>query len=66
MQSRLRNRKPTKAPALRSWRVVLLRNRGELLGYVDAVDPVSAEGAAVRAFNLSSWQSRRLLVREHL
>jgi len=34
--------------------------------HVDAADAVSAEAAAVRAFNLNVWQSKRLLIQERL
>ena len=32
------------------WRVVLLRSKGELLGYVDAHDAAGAEAAAAEQF----------------
>jgi len=41
-----------------------MRNRGKLLGYVEAVDLKSAETAAVKAFDLDSDQRTRLLVQE--
>jgi hypothetical protein len=47
-----------------SWRVVLVRSRGELLGFVDASDRTEAELVAVRTFNLSQEDRKRLLVRE--
>ena len=37
----------------RRWRIILLRSKGQLLGYVDAVDEP-----------LDAFQSRRLLVQE--
>ena len=46
--------------------MVLIRNRGEFLGYVDAANAASAEVAAVLAFNLSPWHGRRLLIQERL
>ena len=36
----------------------------QFLGYVEAPDRAAAEVAAVRAFNLSKEQRKRLLVRE--
>ena len=48
----------------RRWRVVLLRSRGQLLGYVDAHDAQAAEAVAAAQFRLESWQARRLLVYE--
>lgn len=48
----------------RRWRIVLMRSRGELLGYVDASDALAAEAAAAEQFRLDGWQRRRLLVYE--
>jgi hypothetical protein len=48
----------------RRWRVVLIRSKGELLGFVDAPDPQAAEVAATAQFGLDEFQSRRLLVQE--
>ena len=50
----------------RSWRVTLIKNRVELLGYVDAVDNTAAELAAIKAFNLSEEDRKRIIVRERL
>jgi hypothetical protein len=36
------------------------------LGYVDAPDQKAAEIAAAKAFMLTEWQRKRLLVRERL
>ena len=55
-----------KAPLLRSWGATLIRKRGQFLGWVEARDREAAEAAAVRAFNLSDDQRRRLLVRERV
>ena len=44
--------------------MILIRSRGAFLGYVDAIDAKAAELAAVRAFNLSGEQRKRLVVRE--
>ena len=41
----------------RRWRIILLRSKGQLLGYVDAA-------AAAEQFKLDAVQSRRLLVQE--
>jgi hypothetical protein len=44
MSLRLRSRaKSSKAPELGSWGVVLIRSRGQLLGYVEAPDRNPAE-----------------------
>ena len=40
------------------------KNTGQFLGYVEAPDRAAADLAAVRAFNLSGEQRKRLLVRE--
>jgi hypothetical protein len=61
-----RSRASVKRKATRSWGVVLIRGRGQLLGYVQAPDLKAAEAAAVRQFNLSEEQRRRLLIRERL
>ena len=44
--------------------VVLMRSRGELLGYVDATDAQAAEAVVAEQFRLDGWQRRRLLVQE--
>jgi hypothetical protein len=48
----------------RRWRIVLMRSKGELLGYVDATDVQAAEAVAAEQFRLDGWQRRRLLVWE--
>jgi hypothetical protein len=40
------------------------QDRAQVLGFVDAPDQVSAEVAAVKAFNLDDEQRHRLLVQE--
>jgi hypothetical protein len=47
-------KKPT-AAKLRSWRVIIMRSRGEYLGSV-----------AIKQFALDDDQQRRLLIRERL
>ena len=49
---RARTAAKRKAAVPRQWRVILIRSRGELLGYVDAPDAQAAEAAAMRAFSL--------------
>jgi hypothetical protein len=56
----------SKASRLRSWAVIILRNRGDLLGFVEAPDVNAAEAAAVKAFDLNEHQRSRLLLRERL
>ena len=56
-------KKPT-AAKLRSWRVVIMRSRGEYLGSVEAPDREGAEAVAIKQFALDDDQRRRLLIRE--
>jgi hypothetical protein len=51
-------------PHKKAWRVILIRKRGEFLGYVEAPDPKTAEVAAIRAFDLNYHKRKRLMVRE--
>jgi len=53
--------KPT-AAKLRSWRVSIIRKRGQYLGTVEAPNEKGAEAAAVAEFDLSDEQRRRLVV----
>ena len=62
MSSRSRIKVPAKKP--RSWAITLIKSRGVLLGYVEALDEKAAELAAAKAFTLTEWQRKRLLVRE--
>ena len=62
MSSRSRIKVPAKK--LRSWAVTLIKNRGVFLGFV--ADQKAAELAAAKAFTLSEWQRKRLLVRERI
>jgi hypothetical protein len=48
----------------RRWRVVLLRNRGEILGEVEASDVAAAKAAAVVQFELDDFQRNRIMVQE--
>jgi hypothetical protein len=48
----------------RAWRVAIIRKRGEYLGTVEAVDKEAAEAAAVKAFDLTDEQRKRLVVQE--
>jgi hypothetical protein len=54
---RSRIRVPAKKP--RSWAVTLIKNR-----FVEAPDQKAAELVAAKAFTLSEWQRKRLIVRE--
>jgi hypothetical protein len=61
---------PKKGSPVRSWRVSLIRNRSQYLGYVStrylgyviADDEATAEAAAAKMFNLDTKQRARLVV----
>ena len=62
-----RRPKPNDTPAklaarMRSWRVILLRGKGQLLGEVEAADEKAAEAAAAVQFELNNEQRKRLAV----
>jgi hypothetical protein len=63
-----RRRGPAKkkvgAAKLRTWRVSILRNRVQFLGFVEAPDRQTAEAAAAKQFNISEEQRTRLIVQE--
>jgi tRNA threonylcarbamoyladenosine modification (KEOPS) complex Pcc1 subunit len=48
----------------RRWRVVLLRNKGEILGQVEAADLASAKAAAALQFDLDEIQRNRIMVQD--
>jgi hypothetical protein len=56
-------RKPT-AAKLRSWRVSLIRKRGQYLVTVEAPNEKAAEAAVMAEFDLSAEQRQRLVVSE--
>jgi hypothetical protein len=47
-----------RAIAPRSWRALLIRSKGQVLGDVDAPSRETAEAEAVRTFNLSPEQRK--------
>jgi hypothetical protein len=47
-------------------RVIIMRSRGEVLGYVEALDRERAEAVAIKQFDLDQEQQQRLLIRERL
>jgi hypothetical protein len=55
---------PKKRANLRSWRVIIMRSRGEYLGSVEAPDSERAEAVAIRQFDLDQDQRRRVVIRE--
>jgi hypothetical protein len=56
--------KPTAAKP-RSWRVIIIRSKGEYLGSVEAPDRERAEAVAVKQFELDQDQRSRLRGRSH-
>ncbi len=48
------------------WQVVLIRSRGQLLGWVKATSLEAAELTAAKEFNLNPFPRKRLLLRERL
>jgi hypothetical protein len=54
------------AANLRSWRVLIMRSRGEYLGSVEAPDREKAEAVAIKLFDLDHDQRSRLLILERL
>jgi hypothetical protein len=59
-----RPRKRPKNAKLRSWRVIIMRSRGEYLGSVVAPDRERADAVAIKLFDLDQDQRSRLLIRE--
>ena len=55
------SRRTPKRPA-KSWRVLIIRRRGEYLGSVEAPDRERAEAVAVKVFDLDREQRGRLLI----
>jgi hypothetical protein len=56
-------KKPT-AAKIRRWRISIMRARGQHIGTVEAENREAAEAAAVKAFNLTEEQRRRLVILE--
>ena len=59
-----RRTNPKKPAKLRSWRVTIIRSKGEYLGSVEAPDREKAEAAAIKLFDLDQDQRGRLLILE--
>jgi hypothetical protein len=64
VSQRISRKKLSKPAKQRSWRVSIIRKRGQYLGTVDAPNEKAAETAAVAEFDLSDEQRRRLVVQE--
>ena len=50
----------------RSWRVIIMRSKGEHIGTVEAPDRERAEAVAIKQFALDDDQRSRLLIQERL
>jgi hypothetical protein len=48
----------------KTWRASLIRKHGQILGTVEAANRSAAEAAAVKTFQLSGDQRRRLVLQE--
>jgi hypothetical protein len=57
-------KKKTGTAKLRTWRVSILRNRVQFLGFVEAPNRQGAEAAAAKQFNISEEQRLRLILQE--
>jgi hypothetical protein len=57
-------KKKTGTAKLRTWRVSILRNRIQFLGFVEGPDRQAAEAAAAKQFNIREEQRTRLVVQE--
>jgi hypothetical protein len=57
-------RQKSTAAKLRSWRVSIIRKRGQYLGTVEAPTEKAAEAAAIAEFDLADEQRRRLVVQK--
>jgi hypothetical protein len=59
-----KQKRPT-AAKLRSWRVSIIRKRGQYFGTVEAPSENAVEAVAVAQFDLHEGQRKRLAVREN-
>jgi len=59
-------RQRSAAAKLRSWRVIIMRSKGENIRTVEAPNRERAEAVAVKEFGLDADQRSRLLIRERL
>jgi hypothetical protein len=57
-------KKKTGTAELRTWRVSILTNRVQFLGFVEAPNRQAAEAAAAKQFNIREEQRTRLVVQE--
>jgi hypothetical protein len=61
MSSRSRRRVSAKT---KSWRVTIIRSRGQVLGDIEAATREAAEAAAVKQFSLSAEDRNRIVIQE--
>jgi hypothetical protein len=57
-----RRTNPKKSANLRSWRVIIMRTKGEYLGSVEAPDREKAEAVPIKQFDLDQDQRRCLFL----
>jgi hypothetical protein len=57
-------RKKPNAAKLKRWRVSIMRARGQHIGTVEAESREAAEASAIKTFNLTEEQRRRLAILE--
>jgi hypothetical protein len=57
-------RQKSTAAKLRTWRISIIRKRGQYLGTVEAPNERAAQAVAMAEFDLSDEQRRRLVVQE--
>ena len=58
------SRRTNPKKAAKSWRVIIMRSRGEYLGSVEAPNRERAEAVAIKLFAFDDDQRRRLLIRQ--
>jgi hypothetical protein len=64
VSQRISPKKLLRPAKLRTWRISIIRKRGQYLGTVTAPNEKAAEAAAVAEFDLTDEQRRRLVVQE--
>jgi hypothetical protein len=57
-------RNPQKPANLRSWRVIIIRSKGDISARLKPPDRERAEAAAIKQLDLDQDQRRQLLIRE--
>jgi septum formation inhibitor-activating ATPase MinD len=58
------DRMATKKPVTTRWEITLIRQRGKVLGFVEATDEKAAIEEAIKVFQITEgWQQKRLVAR---